>query len=242
MHPCEGNTSPFGLQSQEALLVGASEDTGRCHGRTGQRDPLHQGDRTARSQGCHLRSRTVPGDLIADRPWACRSPAALPNPASRGVVSRPLVEPALPQGWVRLHVHSPLLVQSWLRSSPLPTDMLKLGRSLCAPSGCWIGSPHHRSRFWGGGRSTRCVAMLPVDYRPSAARGTSVCSSPPFPFPLWQRWSRPGPHRTTAHPDSPPLSVRGGSSFRSTGGLSLAGMDSFTGERALRRTWHRGRG
>lgn len=150
MHPCEGNTSPFGLQSQEALLVGASEDTGRCHGRTGQRDPLHQGDRTARSQGCHLRSRTVPGDLIADRPWACRSPAALPNPASRGVVSRPLVEPALPQGWVRLHVHSPLLVQSWLRSSPLPTDMLKLGRSLCAPSGCWIGSPHHRSRFWGG--------------------------------------------------------------------------------------------
>jgi len=43
MHPCEGNPSPFGLQSQEALLVGASEDTGRCHGRRGQRDPRTPG-------------------------------------------------------------------------------------------------------------------------------------------------------------------------------------------------------
>jgi len=109
----------FELQSQGALLVEASH----------HRPPACQ---SRDERGCH------PVSLMDSHPNLTQ-PAAVAHggsalhPATPASSNECAVQTGWPAGWVNQHavvsLHSPLLGQSPLSSSPPPTDMLKLGGS-----------------------------------------------------------------------------------------------------------------
>jgi len=107
-------------------------------------------------RGCHPQARAVPGHFFRHTPdqeiprphtLQCHVREVHPHRSRgcHGIISEMGQAHAL-------HLHSPLLVQSWLLSFPPPTDMLKLGRLLYTSYGRsrW----RRRSRRWGGVRET----------------------------------------------------------------------------------------
>lgn len=113
---------------------------------------------------------TIPGNLVAVHPHRTGRPHA------------PQTNPALPPleavqlgdlsglGHARvLSVHSPLLRQLWLLSRPPPTDMLKLGGSLCEPSGQSLAAGKRRCASVPSGQVTD--RLRPTGKRQSPARG-----------------------------------------------------------------------
>lgn len=134
--PCEGWTSPFELHFQAALLAGgtglfacpARRSAAQLGAVTLCRTPFQTTCRKAR-EGLPPRSLQSASGRALPRP---------PTPRISAGGSRPRVSAdvaSLGDGSRGAPLHSPLLGQSPLLLVPPPTDMLKLGRSLCAPSG-----------------------------------------------------------------------------------------------------------
>ena len=134
--PCEGWTSHFKLQFQEALLAGERRAIPcpvggpRLHGAvTLSRTPFQA---TSDSSSTPRPQRVHQDDPASHHPAYPPVGAAHSLPPACGGFGGCRTA----RGWVTwAPVHSPLLGQPRLLFVPPPTDMLKLGRSLCAPSG-----------------------------------------------------------------------------------------------------------
>ena len=139
--PCEGWTSPFKLQFQAALLAGERGATlsNACRTEHGPTAGLSPGVANHSRPICQWEGNPA---VLASKTASARSIPASQHPASPpvGAAHTPLSRlhggrRPLGDGSHRAPLHSPLLGQSPLLLVPPPTDMLKLGGCLWAPSG-----------------------------------------------------------------------------------------------------------
>jgi hypothetical protein len=194
--PCEGWTSPFKLQFQAALLAGERGATLSNACRT------EHGPTAGLSPGVANHSRPIwqwEGNpaVLASKTASARSIPASQHPASPpvGAAHTPLSRlhggrRPLGDGSHRAPLHSPLLGQSPLLLVPPPTDMLKLGGCLWAPS----GGPACPQAPCSTARSRPLPPFLPLDV--SLCHG-DVTLPPVTALPFPRRCPRIGvPHTT----------------------------------------------